>query len=91
MAMFPASLPHYFVDRFTNPGDTVLDPFSGRGTTATQACAEGRIGIGNDLNPLAVALTEAKVRAPAPDVARARIDELRGLCSAINRSASSLT
>ena len=78
MAMFPAALPHYFIDRFTDLGDTVLDPFSGRGTTATQAGAEGRIGIGNDLNPLAVALTEAKVRAPEPEVARMRIEELRG-------------
>ena len=38
----------------------VLDPFSGRGTTPLQACAEGRIGVGNDLNPFAHLLTAAK-------------------------------
>ena len=54
MAMFPPRLPHYFIQRFTNPGDTVLDPFSGRGTTPTQACAEGRIGIAGDLNFVAL-------------------------------------
>ena len=56
MAMFPASIPHYFIDRFTREGDLVLDPMCGRGTTPTQAVAEGRVGIGNDRNPLAYLL-----------------------------------
>ncbi len=42
LAMFPPRIPHYFIERFTRPGDRVLDPFSGRGTTPTQACVEGR-------------------------------------------------
>ena len=50
MAMFPPALPHYFIRRFTEPKDIVLDPFSGRGTTAVEAMAQGRFGIGNDLN-----------------------------------------
>ena len=56
MAMFPPELPHYFVERFTIQGDTVLDPFCGRGTAPVEAAAQGRIGIGNDLNPLAIAI-----------------------------------
>ena len=47
-------------------GDVVLDPFSGRGTTPLQACAEGRIGVGNDLNPFAHLLTAAKVEPGDP-------------------------
>ena len=42
-------------------GDTVLDPFSGRGTTPTQACVDGRIGLASELNPLAYMLSRAKV------------------------------
>ncbi len=57
LAMFPAALAHAFIARYSRPGDTVLDPFSGRGTTPLQACAEGRVGVGNDLNPLAYLLT----------------------------------
>ena len=64
MAMFPPRIPHYFIQKFTRMGDVVLDPFSGRGTTPLQACAEGRTGIGTDLNPLAYLLTAAKVDAP---------------------------
>jgi len=41
LAMFPPRIPHYFIQRFTRPGDRVLDPFSQRGTTPSQACVEG--------------------------------------------------
>jgi site-specific DNA-methyltransferase (adenine-specific) len=63
--MFPAKLAHYFIQRYTRPGDVVLDPFSGRGTVALQARAEGRRSISNDLSPLAYVLTHAKAKAPA--------------------------
>lgn len=33
-ATFPASLPEWFIRLFTDPGDLVLDPFCGSGTTA---------------------------------------------------------
>lgn len=38
---------------FSNPGDVVLDPFMGGGTTAVEALAEGRRFVGNDINQLA--------------------------------------
>ena len=87
LASFPAALTHAFIARYSRPGDVVLDPFSGRGTTPLQACAEGRIGVGNDLNPFAHLLTAAKVE-PAtpcagddpPGPASPRLErELRGL------------
>jgi hypothetical protein len=76
MAMFPPALPHYFIRRFTEPGDVVLDPFSGRGTTAVEAMAQGRIGIGNDLNDLAVALTKGKLANPNLQELLVRLDDL---------------
>jgi methylase of polypeptide subunit release factors len=57
---FPPALADYFIQRFSKPGDTVLDPFSGKGTTALQACLGGRLGIGVDVAPEAYALTAAK-------------------------------
>ena len=59
------------------PGDVVLDPFSGRGTTPLQACAEGRIGAGNDLNPFAHILTAAKVDPPTKADIKTRLAGLR--------------
>jgi site-specific DNA-methyltransferase (adenine-specific) len=77
LASFPAALAHAFVARYTRPGDVVLDPFSGRGTTPLQACAEGRVGVGNDLNPLAHVLTAAKVEPPTGRELAARMASLR--------------
>ncbi|MFI5253997.1 MAG: DNA methyltransferase [Candidatus Limnocylindrales bacterium] len=77
LAMFPAALAHAFIARYSRPGDVVLDPFSGRGTTPLQACAEGRIGVGNDLNPMAHLLTAAKVDPPSSAEMTARLAILR--------------
>ena len=76
MAMFPPELPHYFIERFTQPGDTVLDPFCGRGTAPVEAAAQARYGIGNDLNPLAVALTRGKLSNPSLVEVQERINQL---------------
>jgi site-specific DNA-methyltransferase (adenine-specific) len=77
LASFPAGLVHAFIARYTRPGDVVLDPFSGRGTTPLQACAEGRIGAGNDLNPFAQILTAAKVDPPTKADIKTRVASLR--------------
>jgi site-specific DNA-methyltransferase (adenine-specific) len=77
LASFPAALAHAFIGRYSRRGDVVLDPFSGRGTTPLQACAEGRIGVGGDLNPFAHLLTAAKVEPAAPAESRTRLAGLR--------------
>jgi DNA methylase len=63
--MFPAKVAHYFIQRYSKPGDVVLDPFSGRGTVPLQARVEGRRAISNDLNPLAYVLSRAKSHPPS--------------------------
>ena len=77
LASFPASLTHALIARYSRPGDVVLDPFSGRGTTPLQACAEGRVGVGNDLNPFAHLLTAAKVEPATRAQATTRLAQLR--------------
>ena len=77
LASFPAALAHAFIARYSRSGDVVLDPFSGRGTTPLQASAEGRIGVGNDLNPFAHLLTAAKVEPAGRAEAVTRVAALR--------------
>ena len=49
-AVFPYWLPEWFIDLFTDPGDTVLDPFIGSGTTAFVALDKGRDVIGVEMH-----------------------------------------
>lgn len=74
--MFPAKVAHQFIQQYSKPGETVLDPFSGRGTTPLQARVEGRRAIANDLSPLAYVLSRAKTEPPTWEEANGFIDEL---------------
>lgn len=49
-AVFPEALPEWFIKLFTQPGDVVLDPFVGSGTTAIVAKKLGRHYIGVDIH-----------------------------------------
>lgn len=60
LAMFPPYVPSYYIKKYTNKGDLVYEPFSGRGTTTLEAIRLGRRTISNDLSPLAYILTKSK-------------------------------
>lgn len=66
-ACFKPQLPEFFISRLTAPGDTVYDPFMGRGTTPLQAALMGRRAIGNDVNPLSTILTRPRLSPPRLD------------------------
>jgi len=50
-APFPEALARDHIISWSNEGDTVLDPFSGSGTTIKMARELGRKGIGIEVNP----------------------------------------
>ncbi|GBC60446.1 hypothetical protein DENIS_1399 [Desulfonema ishimotonii] len=60
-AKFPPQLPRTFIEALTHPGDIVLDPMMGSGTTILEAWLAGRRGIGADIDPLALLLSKVKV------------------------------
>ena len=60
-AVFPITLPSWFIKLFTEPGDTVLDPFIGSGSTALAALTLGRHYIGIDLNTEYVELSRQRI------------------------------
>jgi len=49
-AAFPENLPTWFIKLFTQPGDLVLDPFVGSGTTAVVAKQLKRAYVGIDIS-----------------------------------------
>jgi hypothetical protein len=76
-ACFKPQLPAYFIERLTREGDTVYDPFSGRGTTAIEAAMRGRNVIVNDINPLTVILTCPRLELPSVTEIDKRLRSLR--------------
>ena len=60
-AKFPLELPTRLIRLLSEPGDVVLDPFVGSGTTAVAALREGRSFIGIELLPHYAALARAAV------------------------------
>ena len=64
-ACFKPQLPRFFIERLTQPGEVVYDPFMGRGTTVLEAALLGRVPCGCDINPLSVVLTRPRLRPPS--------------------------
>lgn len=64
-AVFPIEIPTRHIQSWTNPGDIVLDPFMGSGTTGIAALWEGRKFIGIELDPEYFKLSRERVESAA--------------------------
>lgn len=51
-AMFPSAFCDVVVQKYCKEGETVLDPFAGRGTALYSAATRGRHALGIELNPV---------------------------------------
>ncbi len=60
-SMYPVELPYRTIRLLTDPGDTVLDPFIGSGTTAIAAIRCGRKFIGIDREKKSVEISKRKI------------------------------
>ena len=60
-AVFPVALPTWFIKLFTQPGEIVLDPFLGSGSTAVAALTLGRHFVGIEINGDYVELARERV------------------------------
>jgi DNA modification methylase len=54
-------VPRNLILRYSNPGSTVLDPCVGGGTSMIECLLRGRNGVGVDINPRAVSITELRL------------------------------
>lgn len=59
-AKFIPQLSERIINEFSNKNDIVIDPFLGSGTTVVEAIVNYRIGIGTDINEIAVLLSKVK-------------------------------
>jgi DNA modification methylase len=58
----PEALIDFLIEKSSKPGDVVIDPFAGSGTTCASAIKRGRRCIGIDIDAGAVAIARARVR-----------------------------
>ncbi len=82
----PFNLVSEYIDKFSKPGDTVLDCFSGSGVTLIEAIRLRRRAIGIDINPAAVFMTDAALRSVNIRQLRARFNEIKRTCAELVNS-----
>ena len=75
-ACFKPQLVDFFVQRLTEPGDLVYDPFMGRGTTVVEAALLNRAAAGCDVNPLCRVLTKPRLAPPTLEQVSERLRAL---------------
>ncbi len=66
-ARFSPEFARAAIHAFTQPGDVILDPFMGSGTTLVEALVAGRHAIGADISSLAYFLTQVKTTLLTPE------------------------
>src|ERR1044071_8541128 len=75
-ACFKPQLPRFFIQRLTQPGDLVYDPFMGRGTTLLEAALLNRPPAGCDVNPLSAVLIKPRLNPPTQSQVEERLREI---------------
>lgn len=76
-ACFKPQLPRFFIELFTKEGDTVYDPFNGRGTTTVEASLLNRNIVANDVNPLSLIFTRPRIAIPSIKDIEERLAEIK--------------
>ena len=75
-ACFKPQLPRFFIERLTEPGEVVYDPFMGRGTTVIEAGLLGRVPCGCDVSPLSVVLARPRLHPPTLEQITQRLQQV---------------
>jgi DNA modification methylase len=96
-AVFPLKLADRLVKMYSAPGDLVFDPFNGIGTTILAAKRLERLGIGIELNPRFVTMTEEWLAEseseliPTAGTARVFQDDCRNMLQYLKSDSVALT
>lgn len=89
-AMFPIRFADAVIKEHSAEGDTVLDPFAGRGTAIFSALAQGRLGFGVEISPVGWVYAKAKL-SPAPmEQVEKRLQEIADASGKYTEQAQSL-
>jgi len=78
----PFNVVSRYIQHYSREGDRVLDPFGGSGVTAIEAFLSNRVGIQNDINPLANFIAKGIADLSKGNIAdySVALDEVRDQC-----------
>lgn len=80
-AKFIPQLAARLIEEYSAPGDWIVDPFMGSGTTLVEAKLLGRPSVGTDINPVAHLIAQAKTHAIEPKYLAQAIERVLGALS----------
>lgn len=76
-AIFPEQLAHDHITSWSNPGDTVLDPFAGSGTTAKMALLTGRNYVGFEISADYCEIAKERIQAAQDHPRQMTLEEVQ--------------
>src|SRR5260370_8612638 len=89
-AMFPSAFCDTVIEKYCSQGDTILDPFAGRGTALYSAATAGRHALGIEVNPVGWIYCQAKLSPAEQDHVDAKIVEIQSAAHRYIRAAREL-
>jgi DNA modification methylase len=75
-AMFPLDFAFDIVERHSNKGDYILDPFAGRFSSIFAGCVRGRKGLGIEINPVGWLYGRVKINPASKYLILMRLDDI---------------
>jgi hypothetical protein len=89
----PYNVVRKYIQHYSREGDRVLDPFGGSGVTAIEAFLNNRVGIQNDINPLANFIAKGIADLAKGDIAdySQALEQIQERCERKVRALDSMT
>ncbi|MCX6173254.1 MAG: DNA methyltransferase [Ignavibacteriales bacterium] len=75
-AMFPMEFAFKVIEKYSELGDYIIDPFFGRGTSIIAASVLERKSLGIEINPLGWLYTQTKLHPASKDRVLSKLDEI---------------
>lgn len=85
-AKFFPELPRYLIQKYSEVGQTVLDPMCGSGTVVLEAILNNRVGVGVDIDPIAHLITKVKTTPINSETLKNAVDALSQQIEAFRKS-----
>ncbi|MBI5839515.1 MAG: site-specific DNA-methyltransferase [Chloroflexi bacterium] len=88
--MFPLEFPFKVIEKYSKPGELVIDPFAGRASSIYAAATNERHGLGIEINPLGWVYAQTKLNPAAQHLVEYRLLEISKSISDYKTEAESL-